>query len=60
LYRISTPADAPRPFVAGLVTDKDGIVKHAAPILYKMFNGRSIATVIASCAGKGWKVEYLG
>lgn len=57
LYRISTPAAERRAFVAGLVTNKDGIVMHTAPILYKLFNRRSIATVIATCAGKGWKVE---
>lgn len=60
LYRVSSPADARRAFVAGVVTNKDGIVVHAAPILFRLLNGRSIATVTAICAGKGWKIEYLG
>jgi hypothetical protein len=42
------------------VTDKHGTVTRTAPILHRLFNGRSIATVTATCAGKGWKVEYLG
>ena len=60
LYRISTRPDVDRPFAAGLVTDKDGIVTRTAPILYRLFHGRSMASVAAVCANKGWKVEHLG
>lgn len=60
LYRISTAPNAPRAFVAGLVTNKDGTVVHTAPILHKIFNGRSIATVVDTCARNGWKIEHLG
>jgi hypothetical protein len=42
-------------FVAGLVLDHDGIIRHAAPILAYM-RGRHIDHQLKYCLRKGWTV----
>lgn len=58
LLRISTPDSYKRPFTCGVTLENNRVVK-AAPVVWKLFMGKSEQDVRHHCRIRNWTVEEL-